>query len=89
VSIRELAKRADVAPSTVWRIEKGRLDPTVGMLERLLRAAARESSPMSPTREAAVSLALGRLTAAELLQDPDRVLERARRRTAAMLGAPD
>ncbi len=34
----ELARRADVAYSTVSRIEHGRLDPTTGMLARLLTA---------------------------------------------------
>jgi len=40
LSIRELAGRAGVAASTVWRIESRRLDPTVSMLERLLEASA-------------------------------------------------
>ncbi len=88
-SIRDLAKRADVAASTVWRIESGRLDPTVGMLERLLPAADGSETVPRRAREAEVSLALGRLTAAELLRDPPPVLERARRRVQATLANPD
>jgi transcriptional regulator with XRE-family HTH domain len=33
LSIRTLAARAGVAHSTVTRIESGRMDPTIGMLE--------------------------------------------------------
>jgi len=90
LSIRQLAQRARVASSTVWRIETGRLDPTVGMLGRLLDAAAGSVATSSEwTREAAVSLTLGRLTAAQLLRDPPPVLDRARRRVAKMLADPD
>lgn len=35
---RELARLAGVAPSTVSRIESGEVDPTIGMLNRLLAA---------------------------------------------------
>ena len=42
LSIRDLAGRAGVAFSTVHRIEKGEIDPTVGMLSLLLEAADRE-----------------------------------------------
>jgi transcriptional regulator with XRE-family HTH domain len=38
VSIRELAKRARVGFITVWRIENGKLSPTVKMLRKLARA---------------------------------------------------
>ncbi|MEJ7764391.1 MAG: helix-turn-helix transcriptional regulator, partial [Acidimicrobiales bacterium] len=85
LSIRELAERGGVAASTVWRIESGRLDPTVGMLRRLLEAAGSTSpSPLS-TRESVVSLALGRRTAAVLLRDPDDLLAGARARVAAVV----
>jgi transcriptional regulator with XRE-family HTH domain len=40
--MRALAARADVATSTIARIESGKVDPTVGMLARLLSAAGRE-----------------------------------------------
>lgn len=42
LSMRALAARADVATSTIARIESGRVDPTVGMLTRLLSAVGRE-----------------------------------------------
>lgn len=86
LSIRELAERAGVAVSTVWRIESGRLDPTVGMFNRLV-AAARPASTVSPvdTREGVVSLALGRLTASAVLRDPDRLVARAHARVVAIL----
>ncbi len=85
LSIRELAERAGVAASTVWRIEAGRLDPTVGMLRRLT-ASVRPPAPSSPaTREAVVGLALGRLTASAVLRDPDELVAKAGRRVAAVL----
>jgi len=40
-SIRALARSAQVSPSTVHRIEQGRLVPTVEMLDRLVRATGR------------------------------------------------
>ena len=39
LSVRELAARADVAASTYTRIHAGDIDPTVGTLRRLLKAA--------------------------------------------------
>jgi len=42
LSVRALAERAGVAYSTVARIEAGRVDPTTGMLTRLLAAAGCE-----------------------------------------------
>lgn len=85
MSIRDLAERAEVAASTVWRIESGRLDPTVGMLNRLLAAARPAASPGPTTREAAVSLALGRLTASAVLRDPNELVARARDRVVVIL----
>ena len=41
LSIRALARAAQVSPSTVHRIEQGRLVPTVEMLDRLVRATGR------------------------------------------------
>ena len=41
LSIRGLAETAGVSASTVSRIEAGRMDPTVGMLQRLLESAGR------------------------------------------------
>ena len=42
LSARALAARAEGPTSTVTRIEKGSIDPTVGMLSRLLRAAGHD-----------------------------------------------
>ncbi len=42
LTMRALAARADVATSTIARIEAGKVDPTVGMLARLLNAAGRQ-----------------------------------------------
>jgi transcriptional regulator with XRE-family HTH domain len=42
VSQRELAKRAGVSPSTVTRIERGRMEPTFDLLTRLVEACGQE-----------------------------------------------
>ena len=42
LSIRGLSEIAGVSPSTTSRIETGRMDPTIGMLARLLEAAGCE-----------------------------------------------
>lgn len=42
LSMRALAKRADVAFSTVSRIESGEIDPTTGMLRGLMKAAGQQ-----------------------------------------------
>jgi len=42
LSIRALAERAHVSASTVSRIESGSMDPTVGMLRRLLESAGQD-----------------------------------------------
>jgi len=44
LSIRALAKRAHVSPSTISRIESGSMDPTLGMLSRLLESAGQSLS---------------------------------------------
>lgn len=44
LSMRGLAARAGVAYTTVQRIEQGSMDPTVGMLSKLLRAMGRDLS---------------------------------------------
>lgn len=61
LSIRTLAARAGVAHSTVTRIESGRMDPTIGMLERLLLSAGCE---LQLTRQSLPSPQLGDLTQA-------------------------
>ena len=42
LTVRELAERAGVAASTVSRIERRHMDPTIGMLDRLLDAAGHD-----------------------------------------------
>lgn len=42
MSVRALAARADVAASTITRIQAGTLAPTVGMLDRIVEAAGFE-----------------------------------------------
>ncbi|MEM9747964.1 MAG: helix-turn-helix domain-containing protein [Actinomycetota bacterium] len=42
MSARALAAESGVSPSTVTRIERGEISPTVSMLERLLRASGHE-----------------------------------------------
>lgn len=42
MSARELAAESGVSPSTVTRIERGELNPTLAMLERLLEASGSE-----------------------------------------------
>ena len=85
LSIRALAERAGVAPSTVWRVERGLINPTVRMLSRLLDATTSERASMPQTREQTVSLALGRLAASALLLRPEEILVNARRRVDEQL----
>ena len=42
ISQRELAQRAGVSPSTVTRIERGRMEPTFDLLTRLVEACGQE-----------------------------------------------
>lgn len=88
MSIRELAAVAGVAPSTVWRIETDRADPSASTLARLFDSIRLYKGDGELTREEKVSLALGRLTAAELLRDPDAALVRARGRLQRQLEDP-
>lgn len=58
LSARDLAARAGVSPSTVTRIERGEINPTLVMLERLLDASGNqlvvtvEPRPQRPTLDA-------------------------------------
>jgi transcriptional regulator with XRE-family HTH domain len=58
LSARALARPAQVPSSTVLRIESGKVDPTVGMLRRLLEAAGQElflrSTPRQPSQRCPV-----------------------------------
>jgi transcriptional regulator with XRE-family HTH domain len=85
MSIRELAAAAGVAASTVWRIETDRADPSASTLARLFDSIRLDQPGGELTREEQVSLALGRLTAAELLRDPEAALVRARERLQRQL----
>lgn len=42
LSMRALAERSGVAYTTVWRIEHGQIDPTVGTLRKLLAGAGQQ-----------------------------------------------
>jgi len=57
LSIRALAARADVATSTITRIEQGTLDPTYSTLNRLLQATGRtlKQAPLGARRAQAQS----------------------------------
>jgi transcriptional regulator with XRE-family HTH domain len=50
LSARAMARQAGVPSSTVLRIESGQVDPTLGMLRRLLDAAGRDLKIGSTTR---------------------------------------
>lgn len=52
LSARELAEVAGVSASTVVRVERGQMNPTVSMLERLLNAAGTDLVIMSRPRAA-------------------------------------
>jgi predicted nucleotidyltransferase/DNA-binding XRE family transcriptional regulator len=52
MSARELAAESGVSPSTVTRIERGELNPTLAMLERLLEASGNDLDVVvSPRRQ--------------------------------------
>lgn len=51
LSMRGLAVRAGVAYTTVQRIEQGTMDPTLGMLSKLMNAMGRELSLVSSIAE--------------------------------------
>jgi transcriptional regulator with XRE-family HTH domain len=70
LSIRALAGAAQVSPSTVHRIEQGRLVPTVEMLDRLVRAAGgRLEVAVRPDPRTITGLA--QTIEADLRQDPE------------------
>ena len=57
LSARALAMRAGTATTTVTRIEQGSMDPTVGMLRRLLEATGSELSITARSVEGSLELA--------------------------------
>lgn len=56
VSQRELADAAEVAKSTVTRIETGEVDPTFAMLDKLLRAVDCRIQVLGPDRKPVMHL---------------------------------
>jgi transcriptional regulator with XRE-family HTH domain len=61
LSQRALAAATGVSPSTIARIEKGRMEPTVALLTRIVEACGLElrmsvAEPRLPTREGALSV---------------------------------
>jgi transcriptional regulator with XRE-family HTH domain len=65
-----LADAAGVSPSTVHRIERGRLAPTVEMLERILAATGLRLELATEPDSRSVA-GLGRAIAGDLRHDPD------------------
>ena len=61
LTVRAIAAQAGVAATTITRIESGRIDPTVGTLRSILRAAGRELRLDAPT---AASIHIADLTTA-------------------------
>lgn len=57
MSARDLAAASGVSTSTVTRIERSELNPTVGMLERLLEASGHQLDIVVSRRAAAPTLA--------------------------------
>lgn len=64
MSVRRLAAAAQVSASTVHRIERGRMHPTVDLLERLAQAAGARLRVEAETDSAASVVGLGRGIAA-------------------------
>lgn len=70
LSIRALARAAQVSPSTVHRIEQGKLVPTVDMLDRLVGATgSRLEVAVRPDSQTIAGLA--RIIASDLDRDPE------------------
>lgn len=76
MSQRELAQRAAVPPATIARIEKGRMEPTLALLERIAAAAdlalTLSLSPVDPDERKARS-AMRALSVADRLRQNDRL----------------
>lgn len=69
---REMARRAGIPQSSISRIERGQISPTVDTLERLLRTCDQELEPVRRSREGDVDRTLIderlRLTADQRIQ---------------------
>jgi transcriptional regulator with XRE-family HTH domain len=65
LSMRALAVRAGVAYTTVQRIEQGTMDPTLGMLSKLMNAMGRELSLVSSIAEIPTIAELGDVLASQ------------------------
>ncbi len=78
LSIRELAHAAQVSPSTVHRIERGRLEPTVAMLARLVAATGERLDVRSVTDPSTLA-GLARAISADVDADPDDIATPVRR----------
>jgi transcriptional regulator with XRE-family HTH domain len=59
LSLRQLARRADLATSTVHRVERGELHPTVETVERIVTAAGRRLVLEVPADSSGSVLGLG------------------------------
>jgi transcriptional regulator with XRE-family HTH domain len=68
VSVRALAQRAGVSPSTIVRIESGQVDPTFGMLRRILEAADLDVKITTRSRPAAQAAPPARRPRVELAE---------------------
>lgn len=95
LSVRGLARVADVSPATIDRIEHGRVSPTRSVDQilaslgyRLSVQAVRVDQP-ALTREDRRSLAFHRLIAQRLLHDPEAVRAKARQNLGVMRQAND
>ncbi len=78
LSLRELASRADLAVSTIHRIEQGELHPTVDTLERIVRAAGRRLTLDVPLDHSSSVLGLGLSIRTDLTAgDPSAIVRKA------------
>jgi predicted nucleotidyltransferase/DNA-binding XRE family transcriptional regulator len=68
LSARDLAARSGVSTSTVTRIERGELNPTVAMLERLVEASGNELVVMVEPRRCAPTMEALRARRDEVLE---------------------
>lgn len=95
LSVRALARLAEVSPATIDRIEHERVDPTrsvdkiLGSVGHRLVVRSERIDEPPLTREDRRSLAFHRAVASKLLADPDAVRSKARRNLTTMRRAND